>query len=117
MKIIIFLTLVVISSCTQKYADFDLINKRTFKADQYERPMSVKPMLQGVSDDVKRCFNQWLFFSNAEKQKIEEIPYLIKITCPKDDYLINTKITETWWTTIIFSRACVEIEAHCPKSN
>lgn len=66
-------------------------------------------------DNLEACFNQWLFFSNAEKQKTEAIPVVVKTLCPGQDYLLNSQMVETWWTTILFTRACVNVETTCAE--
>ena len=67
MKILILLILTI--SCTQKYAGYDLIRKIDFNKESFERPTSVYQVLPEGKDELKSCFNQFLFFSNAEKEK------------------------------------------------
>ena len=111
MKILILLICTI--SCTQKYAGYDLIRKVDFNKQSYERPISVYEVLPEGKDTLESCFNQWLFFSNAEKEKNDAIPQMVRTLCPGRDYLLNTDMTETWWTTIIFTRSCVEMETSC----
>ena len=111
MKILIFLILTI--SCTQKYVGYDLIRKVDFNRESYERPITVYEVLPSGTDDLKSCFNQWLFFSNAEKEKNTAIPQMVRTLCPGKDYLMNTSMTETWYTTLIFTRSCVEMETSC----
>lgn len=113
------LLLVLLSACTQKYVGYDLIRKVDFQKESYERPITVYQVLPEGRDELKSCFNQWLFFSNADKNKERAIPAMVKTLCPGKDYLMNTEMTETWWTTLIFTRACVEMETSCavPKKN
>ncbi len=101
--------------CTQKYADYDLIRKADFQQKSYERPLTQMQVLSTGNDQLKNCFNQWLFFSNAEKEKDAALPQIVRALCPREPYLIETRITENWWTLIFFSRACVEIETLCAK--
>jgi len=109
----ILLILLLTSGCTQKYADYDLIRKADFNKESFERPIpSTQVMAQG-RDELKECFNQWLFFSNAEKQKNERIPEFVRALCPGKDYLVQAAFTELWWTTILFTQACVEIKTMC----
>lgn len=110
MKIIMLLALF---GCTQKYVGHDLIRKIDFNKQSYERPISVYEVLPEGKDELSSCFNQWLFFSNAEKEKNEAIPFMVKTLCPGKDYLLNTNMTETWWTTLIFTRSCVDMETSC----
>lgn len=111
MKNLIFLAL--IASCTQKYADYDLIRKVDFQKETYSRPTTLMEVLPEGKDELKACFNQWFFSSNAEKEKDSSIPVMVRTLCPGKDYLMNTRMTETWWTTIIFTRSCVEMETLC----
>lgn len=113
MKVILLLLTVV--SCTQKYADYDLIRKVDFNKETYERPITLMEVTPVGKDDLKSCFNQWLFFSNAEKDKNDSIPYMIRSLCPGHDYLLNAEMVETWWTTIVFTRSCVSVETKCAE--
>lgn len=110
------LILLALVGCTQKYADYDLIRKVDFNKESYERPITLTQIVPVGNDQLKACFNQWLFFSNAEKEKNTSIPYLIRSLCPGKDYLLQSEMTETWWTTIIFTRACVDVETKCAEA-
>lgn len=108
--------LLILSACTQKYTDFDLIRKVDFQKESYERPITTTQVLPvGKKDDLKSCFNQWLFFSNAEKEKNESIPFIVRSLCPGQDFLIQSEMVETWWTTLFFTRSCVKIETKCAE--
>lgn len=111
----ILLVLLIMSSCTRKYADYDLIRKVDFNKESYERPITAMQVVPVGDDKLESCFNQWLFFSNAEKEKNSEIPYMVRSLCPRQDYLIQAEMVEEWWTTIIFTRACVNIETKCAE--
>jgi hypothetical protein len=110
MKILLLIALI---GCTQKYTSYDLIRKTTFNKESFERPITVMQVLPAGTDQLKSCFNQWLFFSNAEKDKNEAVSYLIKSLCPGKDYLLESEMVETWWTTILFTRSCVEVGTKC----
>lgn len=99
--------------CTQKYADYDLIRKVDFNKEMYDRPITTFQVLTQGKDELKECFNQWLFFSNAEKEKERYIPSMVRVLCPGKDYLVNAKFTERWWTTLIFTQSCISIETLC----
>jgi hypothetical protein len=107
------LLLLALNACTQKYADYDLIRKVDFNKESYERPIPVTQIMAQGNDELKECFNQWLFFSNAEKQKESHIPSMVRVLCPGKDYLVLAEFKETWWTTLIFSQACIEIQTKC----
>lgn len=113
MKII--LSLLFLASCTQKYADYDLIRKIDFNKETYVRPITMTQVVPVGKDELKACFNQWLFFSNAEMEKESSIPLLIRSLCPGQDYLLQAEMTESWWTTILFTRACVSVETKCAE--
>jgi hypothetical protein len=115
MKTILIL-LALISGCTQKYADYDLIRKVDFNKETYERPITLTQIVPVGNDSLESCFNQWLFFSNAEKEKNESIPYIVRSLCPGKDYLLQSEMVEQWWTTIIFTRACVSVETKCAEA-
>jgi hypothetical protein len=102
-----------VCACTQKYADYDLIRKVDFNKASYERPIPATQVLAVGKDEMKECFNQWLFFSNAEKEKEVRTAELVRVLCPSKDYLVNATFTELWWTTIIFTRACIDIKTLC----
>ena len=115
MKTILFL--LILSSCTQKYVSYDLIRKVQFGHDKYQRPVVHRAVKVEGKDHLKSCFNQWLFSSNAEKRKTEAIPLIVRSLCPSQDYLVNTEVEETWWTTILFTRACAEVTTSCGTLN
>lgn len=114
MKTILLLAL--FTGCTQKYADYDLIRKVDFNKESYERPITLMQVVPVGSDKLESCFNQWLFFSNAEKEKNESIPYIVRSLCPGKDYLLQAEMVEQWWTTIIFTRSCVSVETKCAET-
>jgi hypothetical protein len=109
------LLLLSLVSCTQKYADYDLIRKVDFQKENYQRPITLMQVTPNGKDHLKTCFNQWLFFSNAEKNKETSIPYLIRSLCPGSDFLLQSEMVETWWTTLVFTRSCVEVETKCAE--
>jgi hypothetical protein len=102
--------------CTQKYADYDLIRKVDFNKTSYERPVPATQVLAQGKDQIGECFNQWLFFSNAEKEKNMRADEFVRALCPGKDYLVNATFTELWWTTIIYTRSCIDIKTLCGES-
>ena len=109
----IFFLIILATACSQKYADYDLIRKVDFHKQSYERPIPATQVLAQGRDELKECFNQWLFFSNAEKQKDSRIPEFVRALCPGKEYLVEASFTERWWTTLIFSQSCIEIKTLC----
>jgi hypothetical protein len=107
------LALFFLTACTQKYVDYDLIKKVEFNQKSYSRPITVYQVLPEGKDKVSSCFNQWLFFSNADKEKESAMPMMVRTLCPGKDYLLKTEMTETWWTTILFTRSCIDMETMC----
>lgn len=108
-----FIIFAFLVGCTQKYADYDLIRKVDFNKESYERPTPATQVMAQGRDELNECFNQWLFFSNAEKQKNDRTPEFVRALCPGKDYLVNATMTERWWTTIIFTQACIDIKTLC----
>lgn len=113
MKLLFVLLFII--SCTQKYTSYDLIQKVTFNKENFERPITLMKVLPQGNDKLRSCFNQWMFASNAEKNKNDAIPMMIRSLCPGKDYLMMTEMTESWWTTLIFTRACVEMSTKCAE--
>ena len=107
--------LFIITSCTQKYSEYDLIRKADFQKESYERPVTPFQVIPQGRDYLKSCFNQWLFFTNADKERNQAIPYLVRTLCPNQEFLIQSEMVETWWTTLIFTRACVGVETKCAE--
>ena len=105
--------LLALSGCTQKYTTYDLVRKVDFNRETYERPIPVTQVLPEGKDELKSCFNQWLFFSNAEKEKDASIPFIIRSLCPGREFLLDTEMKERWLTTIIFTQSCVMIDTKC----
>jgi hypothetical protein len=115
MKTLLILILLVLTACTRKYADYDLIRKIDFNKEVYERPVTVMQVVPaaGKKDFLDACFNQWLFFSNAAKEKDQAIPLLVRSLCPGHDYLLGSELVESWWTTLVFTRSCVSVQTTC----
>lgn len=112
MKYLILIFL--ITSCTQKYRTYPVIKKNTFNYNKEHNPVTPK-MLMAQKEVQKTCEGQFFFNRNADKITQGSIPALVQYSCPGQDYLLNAKITQTWWTTIIYTRSCVELESFCPQ--
>lgn len=110
----IFILALAAVGCTRKYVDYDVVNKLEFQKDQQSRPVA-PVMRKGRPDKLGQCFNQWLFFSNADKERERYVPQMVQVLCPGSDWLLDSRMTTVWWTTIIFSRSCVEFTTHCPE--
>jgi hypothetical protein len=104
-----------VAGCTRKYSSYDLIRKVDFNRQTYERPLTTMQVLPNGNDYLETCFGQWLFFSNAEKSKDEAIPYMVRSLCPGKDYLLDSEMVEMWWTTLIYTRACVRLDSKCAE--
>lgn len=109
----VLLLLLLVASCTQKYSGYELIRKVDFNQRSYERPLSVYEVTPKGKDKIEQCFNQFLFFSNANKEVEESLPLIVRTLCPNNSYLLNSDFTETWWTTIFFTRSCIEVTSTC----
>lgn len=108
-----YLILLFIFGCTQKYTKYDLIRKVNFNQHRYEHPITQYQVLAQGRDELGQCFNQWLFSTNAEKDKTDQIPVLVRALCPQSDYLVNSEFKETWWTSLIFTQSCITIKTTC----
>ena len=101
--------------CAQKYQTYHVIKKSEFVFGKGHNPIAPK-LLPGKKDKQETCEGQFFFNRNAKQITLSSIPALIKYSCPRSDYLVNAKITETWWTTLIYSKSCIELESFCPTS-
>lgn len=108
-----FLLLLLMVSCTQKYQTYPVIKKSSFNKDEAHNPVSPK-IYPGRKVTQESCEGQFFFLRNAKKITDASLPALVNFSCPGSEYLVNAKITETWWTTVIYSRSCIEVESHCP---
>lgn len=109
-----FLLLILLTlSCTQKYQTYDTIKKSQFRKDEAHNP-KVPKMYPGRKVVQESCEGQFLFMRNAKKITDANLSALVNFSCPGSEYLVNAKITETWWTTIIYSRSCIELVSYCP---
>lgn len=111
-----FFILILLISCAQKYQTYHIIDKQNFDKDNYQTPISKKlyPQMR-VSSSF--CEGQFFFMSNAKKETDLQLNRIVRTLCPNDNYLLNSRLTETWWTTIIYSRSCVDFEAYCPRAD
>lgn len=112
-NLILIFAISILASCTQKYQKYDVIHKASFKKDEGHNPITPR-MMPANFEDREVCEGQIFFNKNAKDLTDKTLPRLIQYMCHDSDYLLNAKITETWWTTIIYSRSCVTIEASCP---
>ena len=112
-KVFYLFLLINFISCTQKYQQYDVIHKASFKKGEGHNPITPR-MVPYKQEEREICEGQILFNSNAQASIDKTFPRLIQYMCHDSDYLLNAKITETWWTTIIYSRSCLMIEASCP---
>lgn len=112
--LLILLTLLISVSCTQKYQTYHLIDKNNFDKEKPTTPIG-KKVFKGAKFKKEYCRGQIFFMSNAKKETDKYISNLVRYSCPQDNVLVESRITETWWTTIVYSRSCVELESHCPK--
>jgi hypothetical protein len=114
MKYIKSILLILSVSCTQKYQTYNVIDKNNFDKDKNESPIT-SPLRRTTKEKKEFCDGQVFFSSNAKKTTDRFANNIVRHMCPQSKYLLDTKITETWWTTIVYSRSCVEIESFCTK--
>jgi hypothetical protein len=108
------LFLVALSGCTHRYVDYESIHKASFMRPGPLTPPVTTVITPGLSDALGSCFNQVLFLSNAEKEKDAYLAESVRALCPRSDWLGPTRVTNHWWTVLLFSRACVEVRTRCP---
>lgn len=108
--------------CATKYYDYPFITKDKFaleedapssKAATAERPPK---LLSGRKETESFCADQILFNKNAHDIALKSLPALVRQSCPGSKHLLNAKITQNWWTVLVYSRSCVEVESYCPKN-
>lgn len=112
MKNLIFLITLV--SCTQKYQTYHIIDKHDFAKNNYHSPITSK-LFPGRKSRASHCEGQVFWASNAQKKTDQHLSRMIQTLCPGKGHLLNSKLTETWWTTIFYSRSCIEFEYYCPR--
>ena len=110
----ILLSLIFLSSCSQKYIHYPVIEKKTFEGDQHT-PSSPPPMIKAKAEKEEFCEGQIFFNKNAFKITEASTRALVHQSCPRNEYLLDAKITKTWWTTLVYSRSCVLVESYCPQ--
>lgn len=113
MKLLLLPLILLSFSCTQKYKTYHAIQKRNFDYKNPHNPVTPK-MRSGKKEVQNSCEGQIFFNRNAHTISINNIPAMIRYSCPGSEFLLNAKITETWWTTIFYTKSCVKIESYCP---
>ena len=113
MKLIILA--LFLSSCAQKYQTYHIIDKHNFDKDNPTTPITKKMLPRPKLYKTSYCSGQFFFYSNAKKTTDRYLSNMVRTMCPSSQYVLNSKLTETWWTTIIYSRSCVELEGYCPR--
>lgn len=112
MKILFLLLL--LTSCAQSYQTYNTIDKRNFSKDGENSHVTPK-LVRSQKVEHGHCEGQVLFFSNARAQTDKYIDRMVTNLCGDSDFLLDSKLTETWWTTIIYTRSCVKFETYCPR--
>lgn len=114
MKIRLLLTSLIFVSCSQKYQNLGTINKQAYlEKDEYRD--SPKVLRKGKNESESFCVGQILFQKNAYDITESSLKALVRSSCPGDNYLQDVKIKRTWWTTLVYSRSCIEVESRCTK--
>ncbi len=108
-----YLVLLLLCSCAQKYQTFHVIKKDQFDLRNPTTPIAPRVRL-GKKEVQQTCEGQFFFNRNAQKIAEGSIPAMLRYSCPGERFLYNAKVTERWWTTLIYSRACIKIESYCP---
>lgn len=114
MKYCWMLSLLVLVSCASKTAYYPVLQKSEYLKERSKPAHSGMSLVKGKSYQRDICRGQFLFFNNAAKETEQALASQIRYICPRQDYLLETKIKKVWWTTLIYSRSCVDIKAYCP---
>lgn len=108
------LLLLILLGCTQKYQTYQAIDKYNFQKNGENSPIVSKTI---PTQKIQRahCAGQFFFADNAQKKTDLYLTRMLPSLCDSSPVLLNSKLTETWWTTIIYSRSCVKFETSCSK--
>ncbi len=117
-KITSFLFLIVLSlSCTHKKYTIAQIDIESFKFDHHYPTQSPKQIAKknprNKSYKKKVCENQFLFLKNAAKESEDQIVEFLKRSCGQYSQSYMNQMTYTWWTTLLFSRSCIDFNFRC----
>jgi hypothetical protein len=113
-NISVLLSVLFISACSSKYVIIPTIEKKSFKlSEKFSHNPITKKLKPGKEDTQWLCYGQFLWFSNSQTRIKNSVPNILHHTCKNKEYLLNAKLTETWWTTILYTRSCIEITAKC----
>jgi len=110
------LGLLFLVSCSQKYIHYPVIEKSSYDGAEHS-PTDPPPMMKARLENEKFCEGQIFFNKNAFVITESSLRALVRQSCPGSQYLIDAKITKTWWTTLVYSRSCIEIQSYCPRRN
>jgi hypothetical protein len=113
----ILLILIFLVSCTRKYQTYQVIDKKNFQYPGENKPIPKNLLPANAKKEVQStCEGQWFFMRNAQKINQANLRSLARFTCAGSKYLFNSKITETWWTTLVYSRSCIKLETYCARN-
>lgn len=101
-------------SCTKKYQTYHAIDKYNFNKENPEAPITPK-LYPGAKEVRSHCAGQFFWSSNAKKETDNYVNKVVQNMCPDSKYLVNNRLEEVWWTTIVYSRSCVKLEVYCPR--
>ena len=108
------LMLFLLLSCSHKYQTYHIIDKNNFDKNNPSPPITEKKF-PGKKIEFSQCAGQFFWSSNAVKDTERLMSMRLRSFCGKSKTILNSKITETWWTTIAYSRACLEFVGYCPR--
>ena len=111
MRLLLFF---LIAGCAQTYQTYHTLDKRNFSKDGENSPITPK-LVKHTKVERGHCEGQFFFFENAKKKTDRYLQTMVGSLCGETNYLVDSRLTETWWTTIISSRSCVKFETYCPR--
>jgi len=109
-----FILFTLLFSCTKKYETFHVIDKYSFNKNDPESPITGK-LYPGEKEVRSHCEGQFFWSSNAKTKTDNYVNSVVQNMCPEAKYLVNNRLEETWWTTIVYSRSCVRMESYCGR--
>lgn len=114
MKAFLLLFLLCFISCASNTEYYPVLQKSEFLKKTNNTIHHGMTSRKGKKYHNNTCSGQILFFNNAHNETEQALKNLIEYACPNTEYLLETKIKKIWWTTLIYSRSCMEITAYCP---
>lgn len=117
MKLLLLIITIMTVGCSRKYQTFHIIEKSNFKFnEETEQNLITKKLYPGRKIEKDFCSGQVLWMNNALNETQTRINEMVRYSCEDSNYILNSKITETWWTTLFYTKSCIKLETYCPRN-